>query len=147
MFVLFSLLLDCAGEDVVGSDEVDSFACSHCRWVYSRHKCSVRSAEGHAPWLECRSVRAPEGWSTLAIHCVQHSKPVSICFGDSQISVIRKRCFGVCSRFSAAAAQRCSTLSSLLEQQNQEASQLLKVSSMNQSADAECNTWLRGGQK
>ena len=52
VFVLFSLLsFDCAGKDVAGSDEVDSFQLVVTAvGSTGRHKCSVRSAEGHAPW-------------------------------------------------------------------------------------------------
>ncbi len=135
VFVLFSLLsFDCAGKDVVGSDEVDSFHLVVTA-VGSTADTSVQSAllKGMLLGLEGRrSVRTPEGWSTLSntLACStsatvrQHALALSQIFGDTVAVASALECV---QDSSIAAAQRCSTLSLLLEQQNQEASQLLKV--------------------
>jgi putative heme-binding domain-containing protein len=135
VFVLFSLLsFDCAGEDVVGSDKVDSFQLVVTA-VGSAADASVQAAllKGMLLGLEGRrSVRAPEGWSTLSntLACStsatvrQHALALSQIFGDTVAVASALECV---QDSSIAAAQRCSTLSLLLEQQNQEASQLLKV--------------------
>ena len=135
VFVLFSLLsFDCAGKDVVESDEVDSFQLVVTA-VGSTADTSVQSAllKGMLLGLEGRrSVRAPEGWSTLSntLACStsatvrQHALALSQIFGDTVAVASALECV---QDSSIAAAQRCSTLSLLLEQQNQEASQLLKV--------------------
>ncbi len=135
VFFLFSLLsFDCAGEDVVGSDEVDSFQLIVTA-VGSTADTSVQSAllKGMLLGLEGRrSVRTPEGWSTLSntLACStsatvrQHALALSQIFGDTVAVASALECV---QDSSIAAAQRCSTLSLLLEQQNQEASQLLKV--------------------
>ncbi len=135
VFVLFSLLsFDCAGKDVVGSDGVDSFQLIVTA-VGSTADTSVQSAllKGMLLGLEGRrSVRTPEGWSTLSntLACStsatvrQHALALSQIFGDTVAVASALECV---QDSSIAAAQRCSTLSLLLEQQNQEASQLLKV--------------------
>ena len=135
VFVLFSLLsFDCAGKDVVGSDEVDSFQLVVTA-VGSTVDTSVQAAllKGMLLGLEGRrSVRAPEGWSTLSntLACStsasvrQHALALSQIFGDTVAVASALECV---QDSSVAAAQRCSTLSLLLGQQNQEASQLLKV--------------------
>ena len=135
VFVLFSLLsFDCAGKDVVESDEVDSFQLVVTA-VGSTADTSVQSAllKGMLLGLEGRrSVRAPEGWSTLSntLACStsatvrQHALALSQIFGDTVAVASALECV---LDSSIAAAQRCATLSLLLEQQNQEASQLLKV--------------------
>ena len=135
VFVLFSLLsFDCAGKDVAGSDEVDSFQLVVTA-VGSTADTSVQSAllKGMLLGLEGRrSVRAPEGWSTLTntLACStsasvrQYALAISQIFGDTKAIASALACV---QDSSVAAAQRCSTLSLLLEQQNQEASQLLKV--------------------
>ena len=135
VFVLFSLLsFDCAGQDVVGSDGVDSFQLIVTA-VGSTADTSVQSAllKGMLLGLEGRrSVRTPEGWSTLSntLACStsatvrQHALALSQIFGDTVAVASALECV---QDSSIAAAQRCSTLSLLLEQQNQEASQLLKV--------------------
>ena len=135
VFVLFSLLsFDCAGQDVIGSDGVDSFQLIVTA-VGSTADTSVQSAllKGMLLGLEGRrSVRTPEGWSTLSntLACStsatvrQHALALSQIFGDTVAVASALECV---QDSSIAAAQRCSTLSLLLEQQNQEASQLLKV--------------------
>ena len=135
VFVLLNMLsFDCAGKDVVGSDEVDSFQLVVTA-VGSTADTSVQSAllKGMLLGLEGRrSVRAPEGWSTLSntLACStsatvrQHALALSQIFGDTVAVASALECV---LDSSIAAAQRCSTLSLLLEQQNQEASQLLKV--------------------
>ena len=135
VFFLFSLLsFDCAGEDVVGSDELDSFQLVVTA-VGSAADAGVQAAllKGMLLGLEGRrSVRAPEGWSTLSntLACStsatvrQHALALSQIFGDTVAVASALECV---QDSSIAAAQRCSTLSLLLEQQNQEASQLLKV--------------------
>ena len=79
-----------------------------------------------------RSVRAPEGWSALSntLACStsapvrQHALALSQIFGDTMAVASALECV---QDSSMAAAQRCSTLSLLLSQQNQEASQLLET--------------------
>ena len=123
-----------AGKDVVASNNVDSFQLVVTA-VGSTTDTSVQAAllKGMLLGLEGRrSVRAPEGWSALSntLACStsapvrQHALALSQIFGDTMAVASALECV---QDSSVAAAQRCSTLSLLLGQQNQEASQLLKV--------------------
>ena len=123
-----------AGKDVVASNDVDSFQLVVTA-VGSTTDTSVQAAllKGMLLGLEGRrSVRAPEGWSALSntLACStsapvrQHALALSQIFGDTMAVASALECV---QDSSVAAAQRCSTLSLLLGQQNQEASQLLKV--------------------
>ena len=123
-----------AGKDVVASNDVDSFQLVVTA-VGSTTDTSVQAAllKGMLLGLEGRrSVRAPEGWSALSntLACStsapvrQHALALSQIFGDTMAVASALECV---QDSSMAAAQRCSTLSLLLGQQNQEASQLLKV--------------------
>ena len=123
-----------AGKDVVASNDVDSFQLVVTA-VGSTTDTSVQAAllKGMLLGLEgCRSVRAPEGWSALSntLACStsapvrQHALALSQIFGDTMAVASALECV---QDSSLAASQRCSTLSLLLGQQNQEASQLLKV--------------------
>jgi putative heme-binding domain-containing protein len=123
-----------AGKDVVASKNVDSFQLVVTA-VGSTTDTSVQAAllKGMLLGLEGRrSVRAPEGWSALSntLACStsapvrQHALALSQIFGDTMAVASALECV---QDSSVAAAQRCSTLSLLLGQQNQEASQLLKV--------------------
>ena len=135
IFTLMSLLFfQGAGKDVVASNNVDSFQLVVTA-VGSTTDTSVQAAllKGMLLGLEGRrSVRAPEGWSTLSntLACStsasvrQHALALSQIFGDTVAVASALECV---QDSSVAAAQRCSTLSLLLGQQNQEASQLLKV--------------------
>ena len=135
IFMLLGLLfLQGAGEDVVASNDVESFQLIVTA-VGSTTDTSVQAAllKGMLLGLEGRrSVRAPEGWSTLSntLACStsatvrQHALALSQIFGDTVAVASALECV---QDSSVAAAQRCSTLSLLLGQQNQEASQLLKV--------------------
>lgn len=135
IFMLLGLLfIQGAGEDVVASNDVDSFQLVVSA-VRSTTDTSVQAAllKGMLLGLEGRrSVRAPEGWSTLSntLACStsstvrQHALALSQIFGDTVAVASALQCV---QDSSVAAAQRCSTLSLLLGQQNQEASQLLKV--------------------
>ena len=135
IFMLLGLLfLQGAGEDVVASNDVESFQLVVTA-VGSTTDTSVQAAllKGMLLGLEGRrSVRAPEGWSTLSntLACStsatvrQHALALSQIFGDTVAVASALECV---QDSSVAAAQRCSTLSLLLGQQNQEASQLLKV--------------------
>ena len=135
IFMLLGLLfIQGAGEDVVASNDVDSFQLVVSA-VRSTTDTSVQAAllKGMLLGLEGRrSVRAPEGWSTLSntLACStsstvrQHALALSQIFGDTVAVASALECV---QDSSVAAAQRCSTLSLLLGQQNQEASQLLKV--------------------
>ncbi len=135
IFMLLGLLfLQGAGEDVVASNDVESFQLVVTA-VGSTTDTSVQAAllKGMLLGLEGRrSVRAPEGWSTLSntLACStsatvrQHALALSQIFGDTVAVASALQCV---QDSSVAAAQRCSTLSLLLGQQNQEASQLLKV--------------------
>jgi len=135
IFMLLGLLfIQGAGEDVVASNDVDSFQLVVSA-VRSTTDTSVQAAllKGMLLGLEGRrSVRAPEGWSTLSntLACStsstvrQHALALSQIFGDTVAVASALECV---QDSSVGAAQRCSTLSLLLEQQNQEASQLLKV--------------------
>ena len=135
IFTFMSLLFSQgAGKDVVASKNVDSF--QHVvTAVGSTTDTSVQAAllKGMLLGLEGRrSVRAPEGWSALSntLACStsapvrQHALALSQIFGDTMAVASALECV---QDSSVAAAQRCSTLSLLLGQQNQEASQLLKV--------------------
>jgi putative heme-binding domain-containing protein len=135
IFMLLGLLfIQGAGEDVVASNDVDSFQLVVSA-VRSTTDTSVQAAllKGMLLGLEGRrSVRAPEGWSTLSntLACStsstvrQHALALSQIFGDTVAVESALQCV---QDSSVTAAQRCSTLSLLLGQQNQEASQLLKV--------------------
>ena len=135
IFMLLGLLfLQGAGEDVVASNDFESFQLVVTA-VGSTTDTSVQAAllKGMLLGLEGRrSVRAPEGWSTLSntLACStsasvrQHALALSQIFGDTVAVASALECV---QDSSVAAAQRCSTLSLLLGQQNQEASQLLKV--------------------
>ena len=135
IFMLLGLLfIQGAGEDVVASNDVDSFQLVVSA-VRSTTDTSVQAAllKGMLLGLEGRrSVRAPEGWSTLSntLACStsstvrQHALALSQIFGDTVAVASALQCV---QDSSVAAAQRCSTLSLLLGQQNQEASHLLKV--------------------
>ena len=135
IFMLLGLLfIQGAGEDVVASNDVDSFQLVVSA-VRSTTDTSVQAAllKGMLLGLEGRrSVRAHEGWSTLSntLACStsstvrQHALALSQIFGDTVAVASALQCV---QDSSVAAAQRCSTLSLLLGQQNQEASQLLKV--------------------
>ena len=123
-----------AGKDVVASNNVDSFQLVVTA-VGSITDTSVQAAllKGMLLGLEGRrSVRAPTGWSALSntLACStsapvrQHALALSQIFGDTMAVASALECV---QDSSVAAAQRCSTLSLLLGQQNQEASQLLKV--------------------
>jgi putative heme-binding domain-containing protein len=135
IFTLMSLLFfQGAGKDVVASNDVDSFQLVVTA-VGSTTDTSVQAAllKGMLLGLEGRrSVRAPEGWSALSntLACStsapvrQHALALSQIFGDTMAVASALECV---QDSSLAASQRCSTLSLLLGQQNQEASQLLKV--------------------
>ena len=135
IFTLMSVLFfQGAGKDVVASNDVDSFQLVVTA-VGSTTDTSVQAAllKGMLLGLEGRrSVRAPEGWSALSntLACStsapvrQHALALSQIFGDTMAVASALECV---QDSSMAAAQRCSTLSLLLGQQNQEASQLLKV--------------------
>ena len=135
IFMLLGLLfVQGAGEDVVASNDDESFQLVVSA-VRSTTDTSVQAAllKGMLLGLEGRrSVRAPEGWSTLSntLACStsasvrQHALALSQIFGDTVAVASALECV---QDSSVAAAQRCSTLSLLLGQQNQEASQLLKV--------------------
>ena len=135
IFMLLGLLfVQGAGEDVVASNDFESFQLVLTA-VGSTTDTSVQAAllKGMLLGLEGRrSVRAPEGWSTLSntLACStsasvrQHALALSQLFGDTVAVASALECV---QDSSVAAAQRCSTLSLLLGQQNQEASQLLKV--------------------
>ena len=135
IFTFMSLLFSQgAGKDVVASKNVDSFQLVVTA-VGSTTDTSVQAAllKGMLLGLEGRrSVRAPEGWSALSntLACStsapvrQHALALSQIFGDTMAVASALECV---QDSSVAAAQRCSTLSLLLGQQNQEASQLLKV--------------------
>ena len=135
IFMLLGLLfLQGAGEDVVASNDVESFQLVVTA-VGSTEDTSVQAAllKGMLLGLEGRrSIRAPEGWSTLSntLACStsatvrQHALALSQIFGDTVAVASALECV---QDSSVVAAQRCSTLSLLLGQQNQEASQLLKV--------------------
>lgn len=135
IFTFMSLLFSQgAGKDVVASKNVDSFQLVVTA-VGSTTETSVQAAllKGMLLGLEGRrSVRAPEGWSALSntLACStsapvrQHALALSQIFGDTMAVASALECV---QDSSVAAAQRCSTLSLLLGQQNQEASQLLKV--------------------
>ena len=135
IFMLLGLLfVQGAGEDVVASNDFESFQLVVSA-VGSTTDTSVQAAllKGMLLGLEGRrSVRAPEGWSTLSntLACStsasvrQHALALSQIFGDTVAVASALECV---QDSSVAAAQRCSTLSLLLGQQNQEASQLLKV--------------------
>ena len=135
IFMLLCLLfVQGAGEDVVASNDFESFQLVLTA-VGSTTDTSVQAAllKGMLLGLEGRrSVRAPEGWSTLSntLACStsasvrQHALALSQIFGDTVAVASALECV---QDSSVAAAQRCSTLSLLLSQQNQEASQLLKV--------------------
>ena len=135
IFTFMSLLFfQGAGKDVVASNNVDSFQLVVTA-VGSTTETSVQAAllKGMLLGLEGRrSVRAPEGWSALSntLACStsapvrQHALALSQIFGDTMAVASALECV---QDSSVAAAQRCSTLSLLLGQQNQEASQLLKV--------------------
>lgn len=135
IFMLLGLLfVQGAGEDVVASNDFESFQLVLTA-VGSTTDTSVQAAllKGMLLGLEGRrSVRAPEGWSTLSntLACStsasvrQHALALSQIFGDTVAVASALECV---QDSSVAAAQRCSTLSLLLGQQNQEASQLLKV--------------------
>ncbi len=135
IFMLLGLLfVQGAGEDVVASNDDESFQLVVSA-VRSTTDTSVQAAllKGMLLGLEGRrSVRAPEGWSTLSntLACStsstvrQHALALSQIFGDTVAVASALQCV---QDSSVAAAQRCSTLSLLLGQQNQEASQLLKV--------------------
>ena len=135
IFMLLGLLfVQGAGEDVVASNDFESFQLVVTA-VGSTTDTSVQAAllKGMLLGLEGRrSVRAPEGWSTLSntLACStsasvrQHALALSQIFGDTVAVASALECV---QDSSVAAAQRCSTLSLLLSQQNQEASQLLKV--------------------
>ena len=123
-----------AGKDVVASNDVDSFQLVVTA-VGSTTDTSVQAAllKGMLLGLEGRrSVHAPEGWPALSntLACStsapvrQHALALSQIFGDTMAVASALECV---QDSSVAAAQRCSTLSLLLGQQNQEASQLLKV--------------------
>ena len=134
-FILLGLLfVQGAGKDVLASNDVDSFQLVVTA-VGSTTDTSVQAAllKGMLLGLEGRrSVRAPEGWSTLSttLACStsasvrQHALALSQIFGDTVAVASALECV---QDSTIAAAQRCSTLSLLLGQQNQEASQLLKV--------------------
>ena len=135
IFMLLGLLfVQGAGADVVASNDVESFQLVVTA-VGSTEDTSVQAAllKGMLLGLEGRrSIRAPEGWSTLSntLACStsasvrQHALALSQIFGDTMAVASALECV---QDSSVAAAQRCSTLSLLLGQQNQEASQLLKV--------------------
>ena len=135
IFTLMSVLFfQGAGKDVVASNDVESFQLVVTA-VGSTTDTSVQAAllKGMLLGLEGRrSVRAPEGWSALSntLACStsapvrQHALALSQIFGDTMAVASALECV---QDPSLAAAQRCSTLSLLLGQQNQEASQLLKV--------------------
>ena len=135
IFTFMSLLFSQgAGKDVVASKNVDSFQLVVTA-VGSTTDTSVQAAllKGMLLGLEGRrSVRAPEGWSALSntLACStsapvrQHALALSQIFGDTMAVASAFECV---QDSSVAAAQRCSTLSLLLGQQNQEASQLIKV--------------------
>jgi putative heme-binding domain-containing protein len=135
VFILLGLLfVQGAGKDVLASNDVDSFQLVVTA-VGSTTDTSVQAAllKGMLLGVEGRrSVRAPEGWSTLSttLACStsasvrQHALALSQIFGDTVAVASALECV---QDSSVGAAQRCSTLSLLLEQQNQEASQLLKV--------------------
>ncbi len=135
VFILLGLLfVQGAGKDVLASNDVDSFQLVVTA-VGSTTDTSVQAAllKGMFLGLEGRrSVRAPEGWSTLSttLACStsasvrQHALALSQIFGDTVAVASALECV---QDSTIAAAQRCSTLSLLLGQQNQEASQLLKV--------------------
>ena len=135
IFMLLGLLfVQGAGADVVASNGVESFQLVVTA-VGSTEDTSVQAAllKGMLLGLEGRrSIRAPEGWSTLSNTLAfstsstvrQHALALSQIFGDTVAVASALECV---QDSSVAAAQRCSTLSLLLGQQNQEASQLLKV--------------------
>ncbi len=135
VFILLGLLfVQGAGKVVLASNDVDSFQLVVTA-VGSTTDTSVQAAllKGMLLGLEGRrSVRAPEGWSTLSttLACStsasvrQHALALSQIFGDTVAVASALECV---QDSTIAAAQRCSTLSLLLGQQNQEASQLLKV--------------------
>ena len=135
IFMLLGLLfVQGAGADVVASNDVESFQLVVTA-VGSTKDTSVQAAllKGMLLGLEGRrSVRAPEGWSTLSNTLAfstsatvrQRALALSQIFGDTVAVASALECV---QDSSIAAAQRCSTLSLLLGQQNQEASQLLKV--------------------
>ena len=132
---LFSLLFSYGtGKNAIASDVTDPFRLL-VHAVGSTEDTSVQAAllKGMLLGLEGRrSVRAPEGWSALSntLACStsapvrQHALALSQIFGDTMAVASALECV---QDSSMAAAQRCSTLSLLLGQQNQEASQLLKV--------------------
>lgn len=135
VFIFLGLLfVQDAGKNVLASNDVDSFQLVVTA-VGSTTDTSVQAAllKGMLLGLEGRrSVRAPEGWSTLSttLACStsasvrQHALALSQIFGDTVAVASALECV---QNSTIAAAQRCSTLSLLLDQQNQEASQLLKV--------------------
>jgi putative heme-binding domain-containing protein len=135
VFILLGLLfVQDAGKNVLASNDVDSFQLVVTA-VGSTTDTSVQAAllKGMLLGLEGRrSVRAPEGWSTLSttLACStsasvrQHALALSQIFGDTVAVASALECV---QNSTIAAAQRRSTLSLLLDQQNQEASQLLKV--------------------
>ncbi|MDC1301617.1 c-type cytochrome [bacterium] len=132
---LFSLLFSyVTGKNAIASDVTDPFRLL-VHAVGSTEDTSVQEAllKGMLLGLEGRrSVRAPEGWSALSntLACStsasvrQHALALSQIFGDTMAVVSALKCV---QDSSMAAAQRCSTLSLLLSQQNQEASQLLET--------------------
>ena len=132
---LFSLLFSYGtGKNAIASDVTDPFRLL-VHALGSTEDTSVQAAllKGMLLGLEGRrSVRAPEGWSALSntLACStsapvrQHALALSQIFGDTMAVASALECV---QDSSMAAAQRCSTLSLLLGQQNQEASQLLKV--------------------
>lgn len=132
---LFSLLFSYGtGKNAIASDVTDPFRLL-VHAVGSTEDTSVQEAllKGMLLGLEGRrSVRAPEGWSALSntLACStsasvrQHALALSQIFGDTMAVVSALKCV---QDSSMAAAQRCSTLSLLLSQQNQEASQLLET--------------------
>ena len=132
---LFSLLFSYGtGKNAIASDVTEPFRLL-VHAVGSTEDTSVQEAllKGMLLGLEGRrSVRAPEGWSALSntLACStsasvrQHALALSQIFGDTMAVVSALKCV---QDSSMAAAQRCSTLSLLLSQQNQEASQLLET--------------------
>ena len=124
IFILLGLLLVQGGKDVVASNDVDSFQLVVSA-VRSTTDTGVQAAllKGMLLGLEGRrSVRAPEGWSTLSntLACStsstvrQHALALSQIFGDTVAVASALQCV---QDSSVAAAQRCSTLSLLLGQQ------------------------------
>ena len=135
VFAFLSLLFfHGTNRDAIASDATDPFRLL-VHAVGSTEDTSVQEAllKGMLLGLEGRrSVRAPEGWSALSntLACStsasvrQHALALSQIFGDTMAVVSALKCV---QDSSMAAAQRCSTLSLLLSQQNQEASQLLET--------------------